>query len=113
MLPISDEPEMGADGLTGGPMLRARHGRIPEIRPGADRDHRGRDRARDGSRQHDAWRLAAHLAEADAHARAAAIRRHHRHHADHLDTREIEPASKARTTRTMKPVRESRRAAPW
>ena len=53
--------------------------------PGAYRHRRGRYRAGARLVQHDARRLAEHLAAADAAARTASIHSHHRDHGDDLD----------------------------
>src|SRR5262249_35830240 len=63
---------------------RVAHDRILLLRPRADRGHRGGCRAGVRPREHDAGRLAADLAKADATARPHAVRGHHRHHDRYL-----------------------------
>lgn len=57
--------------------------------PRARRHRGGRDRAAAWADQYDARRFAKPLAEADAAARAAAVRRHHRYYGDNLGSRPL------------------------
>src|ERR1700722_17576120 len=71
------------------PGYKGGHGKFPVAWSRSDRHWRGRHRPPARSRQHDARWLWQHVAEADALARGAAIRRHRHHHGHDLGDGEV------------------------
>ena len=92
-------------------MLCSGNGYFPEQHHPSRRRWRRRARPADGSRQHDAGRIAEHIAEADAAARAAAIRGDLRHHVHALDHGSLVSNPHGEEARSAVSNREARIAA--